>query len=151
MLCLQFDYDIDNTSPNLDSVRFGKGSVFDINFCSRFAPWFHNKGPNTWRNFFKNIKCFFHYSPRHNLATFIDCHSLLQDSRLLAICTLMVSTYSEICTILFFFICDPIPILLSKVDLQSDPILSPSWEKDLQSDTFRSFSILSDPILIMYT
>ena len=103
MLCLQFDYDIDNTSPNLDSVRFGKGSVFDINFCSRFAPWFHNKGPNTWRNFFKNIKCFFHYSPRHNLATFIDCHSLLQDSRLLAICTLMVSTYLDI--ISWHFLC----------------------------------------------
>ena len=51
----------------------------------------------------------------------------------------------------FFWIYNPIPILLSKVDLQSDPILSPSWEKDLQSDTFRSFSILSDPILIMYT
>ena len=26
--CLQFDYDIDNTSSNLDSVRFGKGLVF---------------------------------------------------------------------------------------------------------------------------
>ena len=45
--------------------------------------------------------------------------------------------FAEICTIPFFRICDP--------------ILSPSWEKDLRSDTFRSFSILSDPILIMYT
>ena len=49
---------------------------------------------------------------------------------------------TEMLTILFFRIYDPIPILLSKVDLQSDPILSSSWEKDLRSDTFRSFSIL---------
>ena len=33
---------------------------------------------------------------------------------------------AEMLTILFFRIYDPIPILLSKVDLQSDPILSPS-------------------------
>ena len=52
---------------------------------------------------------------------------------------------TEMLTILFFRIYDPIPILLSKVDLRSNPILSPSWEKDLRSDTFRSFSILSDP------
>ena len=47
----------------------------------------------------------------------------------------------------FFRICDPITILLSNMDLQSDPILSPSWEKDLQSDPFRSFS---DPFSILF-
>ena len=52
---------------------------------------------------------------------------------------------TEMLTIHFFRIYDPIPILMSKVDLRSDPILSPSWEKDLRSDTFRSFSILFDP------
>ena len=50
---------------------------------------------------------------------------------------------AEMLTILFFWIYDPIPILLSKVDLQSDPILSSSWEKDLRSDPFRSFPIRS--------
>ena len=33
---------------------------------------------------------------------------------------------AEMLTILFFRIYDPIPILLSKVDLRFDPILSPS-------------------------
>ena len=51
--------------------------------------------------------------------------------------------YPEICTILFFRIYDPIPILLSKVDLRSDLILSPSWKKDLRSDTSQYFPIRS--------
>ena len=60
---------------------------------------------------------------------------------------------SENWTILFFRICDPIPILLLK--RICDPILSPSWEKDLRSDTIRSFSILFrsffDPFPIFIT
>ena len=59
-------------------------------------------------------------------------------------------------TILFFGIYDPIPILLSKVDLQSDPFTllrkgSTIRYFQILFDPFRSFSILSDPILIMYT
>ena len=48
---------------------------------------------------------------------------------------------------------DPDPF--TKMDLQSDPILSPSWEKDLRSDTIRSFLILFrsffDPFPIFIT